>query len=69
MKDWPIIRVHLTNFTKSGAEPPIYLGPHPTIPRVGDHVGVQYSEHEVWRVEHMLGHDVHADVYLSVKGS
>jgi len=48
---WPIIRVRFEGMKPE--LPDLYLGPHPCIPRVGDHWCVEYKAHEVERVEHI----------------
>lgn len=68
--DWPTIRIFIGESNRGCKE--VYLGRHPCIPRVGEHINVQYKEHKVWRVEHIVGvkgYEVNADIYISEKES
>lgn len=71
--DWPVIRIFIVDATDP--LPPydlFFLGKHPCIPRIGEHVAVQYKEHKVIRVEHIVGiknFEINADVYISNKES
>lgn len=64
----PIIRVFLSKSTRPRVEP-IYHGPHPTIPSVGEHVSIEYDACLVWKVEHILSNEndshTNADVYVT----
>jgi len=67
----PIIRVFLEGEDR---EKPIYRGPHACIPRIGEHICVQYWTHRVSRVEHILGFSfddepIKADVFLEKEKS
>ena len=68
----PIIRVFLGDSTRKPDCEEIYLGQHPRIPTVGEHICVQYGEYEVWRVEHILsaavGHP-NAHIHIALKES
>lgn len=62
-----IIRVYL--YTDKTPHQVVYQGSHPTIPRIGDHICVEYLSHRVFRVEHVFNCDWHADVWLEEKPS
>ena len=53
----PIIRIYLGDSNRKPECECIYFGPHPTIPRIGEHLCVQFDCHKVWRVEHILNPD------------
>lgn len=59
-------------YTKAPDAEKIFEGYMHEIPRIGEHICVQYDEHKVWRVAHMTDArkgEFCADVYIQTNPS